>query len=49
MKSTDLEHWQDISSQVSFPRGMRHGTILKVPESIVRNLQKPQTNQNIKL
>ncbi len=40
MKSTDMEHWQDISAEVSFPRGIRHGTALKVPEAIVRNLRQ---------
>jgi hypothetical protein len=40
VKSADLEHWQDISSQVSFPKGARHGTVLKVPESVVRHLQE---------
>jgi hypothetical protein len=38
-KSSDLAHWQDISTQVSFPKGARHGTVLKVPGQIVRNLQ----------
>jgi beta-xylosidase len=39
MKSRDLEHWQDISSEVSFPKGIRHGTALKVPASAVPGLQ----------
>jgi Glycosyl hydrolases family 43 len=38
-KSSDLEHWQDISPQISFPKGARHGTVLKVPGQIIRNLQ----------
>ena len=38
VKSTDLEHWRDISPQVSFPKGARHGTVLKVPRSVVENL-----------
>ena len=45
MKSPDMEHWQDISSQVSFPKGIRHGTALKVPISVVRNLQLRETDQ----
>ncbi len=44
VKSVDLEHWRDISPQVSFPRGARHGTVLRIPESIVRILQERQTN-----
>ena len=44
VQSSDLEHWQDISTQVSFPKGARHGTVLKVPMTIVNNLQLHQTN-----
>ena len=40
VKSSDLELWQDISAQVSFPKGIRHGTALKVPASVVQNLLK---------
>ncbi len=40
VKSSDLEHWQDISAQVSFPKGIRHGTALQVPASVVQNLLK---------
>ena len=40
VKSADMEHWQDISAQVSFPQGMRHGTALKVPASVVQSLLK---------
>ena len=47
VKSTDLEHWQDISPQVSFPRGTRHGTVLKVPADVVRNLQNQVTNTQL--
>jgi hypothetical protein len=36
--STDLIHWRDISTQVSFPKGARHGTVLRVPENLIRNL-----------
>ena len=39
VKSSDLKHWQDISPQVSFPKGIRHGTVLRVPKSVVRHLQ----------
>jgi beta-galactosidase len=40
VKSADLQHWQDISAQVSFPKGIRHGTALKVPANVVQNLLK---------
>jgi len=38
IKSTDLKTWQDISSAVTFPKGIRHGTVLTVPESIVEQI-----------
>ena len=38
VKSADLEHWQEISASVSFPKGFRHGTVLRVPEIVVKNL-----------
>jgi len=42
VKSTDLEHWQDV--QVSFPKGARHGTVLKVPETIIHKIQNLPTH-----
>ncbi|CAN5362257.1 hypothetical protein BH23BAC1_BH23BAC1_51680 [soil metagenome] len=30
VKSTDLKNWTDISDKISFPAGMRHGSIFKV-------------------
>lgn len=30
VKSSDLETWTDISDQVSFPKGVRHGTVFAV-------------------
>jgi hypothetical protein len=44
VKSTDLKHWQDISADVSFPKGSRHGTISFVPENLVNNLS-PQNSK----
>jgi beta-xylosidase len=38
-KSSDLVHWQDISDRVSFPKGARHGTVLRVAESVVQRIQ----------
>ncbi len=39
VKSRDLEHWEDISKKVSFPKGVRHGTVLRVPESVVKKIE----------
>lgn len=36
--SSDLKNWTDISDKVHFPEGTRHGTILKVEESVVSNI-----------
>ena len=38
-KSSDLVRWQEISERVSFPKGARHGTVLRVPERCVLNIQ----------
>lgn len=38
VKSKDLKNWQDISKEVVFPKGARHGTILRVPENVVKSL-----------
>jgi len=42
IKSTDLKEWHDISPEVSFPKGIRHGTVSMVPESIVQKIQNPR-------
>jgi hypothetical protein len=33
VRSDDLENWEDISDEISFPGGMRHGTIFKVSQA----------------
>jgi beta-xylosidase len=42
IKSADMKTWQDISPKVTFPKGIRHGTVLTVPESIVQPIQNPR-------
>lgn len=42
VRSKDFVTWEDISDQVSFPQGTRHGTVFKVPFAILENLK----NQN---
>lgn len=32
--------WEDISEQISFPTGTRHGTVIKVPAELIANLKK---------
>lgn len=39
MASSDLETWHDISDQVHFPRGTRHGTAFEVAPSVLEKLK----------
>jgi len=39
VRSADLESWTDVSKQMRFPPGHRHGTVLKVPRSILDGLE----------
>jgi hypothetical protein len=41
IKSTDMKAWQDISPTITFPKGIRHGTVLSVPVSVVQQIQNP--------
>ncbi len=36
--SSDLENWGDISDQIHFPEGTRHGTVFKTSQKILDNL-----------
>ena len=38
MRSGDLEHWEDITDQLTFPEGMRHGSVLEVKQSVLDTL-----------
>jgi Glycosyl hydrolases family 43 len=40
VKSTDLKQWEEISDSISLPVGLRHGSIIKVPASVVDKLIK---------
>lgn len=40
VRSKDLKTWEDISNQVKFPEGIRHGTAFKVLPSLVESLKK---------
>lgn len=37
-RSKDLRRWDDCSQQMVFPKGQRHGTVLRVPEGVARGL-----------
>ena len=38
VKSKDLKTWADVSKEMSFPAGCRHGTVLKVAKEIIDGL-----------
>ena len=38
VKTRDFKTWTDVSKQMRFPRGHRHGTVVRVPEGVLRGL-----------
>jgi hypothetical protein len=36
--SADWKQWEDISGQLQFPEGARHGTVLRVPRAVLTKL-----------
>ncbi len=38
VRSKDFKTWEDVSDQVSFPKGLRHGTVLEVSKSVYDKL-----------
>lgn len=41
IRSKDLERWEDISDQLEFPEGARHGTAFRAPRVLVEQLKRP--------
>ena len=39
VRSSDLKTWTDISNQIQFPEGTRHGTIFKVKKSLYNKIK----------
>lgn len=39
VRSKDMKTWEDVSDQITFPRGTRHGTAFKVPVRILEALK----------
>lgn len=35
VRSKDLRTWEDVSQQLEFPKGARHGSVLRVPRSVI--------------
>lgn len=40
VRSADLKNWEDISKQISFPNGTRHGTVFRAPLTLLEQLKK---------
>ncbi len=45
VESTDLLNWRDISEKLSVPKGLRHGTVLRVSRDEVDRLLKMPLNK----
>jgi len=41
VRTTDWKKFEDVTEQVSFPADHRHGTVVRIRESLARQLQKP--------
>ena len=39
VRSRDLKTWENVTENISFPKGVRHGTIFRVKSEIVRRLE----------
>jgi len=40
VRSTNLRDWEDVTAQISFPAGTRHGTAIEVPCGLVEGLKE---------
>lgn len=40
IRSKDLKIWEDVSDQVKFPEGIRHGSVFKVSPTMLKSLQR---------
>ncbi len=40
VRSLDLKQWTDISDQLDFPEGTRHGTVLRIKASVLNQLRQ---------
>lgn len=42
MRTRDFRHWENISDQIEFPEGTRHGTVLPVSDAVLERLKQLQ-------
>ncbi len=40
VRSTDLKHWESINDEISFPKGSKHGSFLRLTRNEAERLQK---------
>ncbi len=40
VRSADLKSWEDVSDKVSFPKGVRHGTVIQITSKEFKRLTK---------
>ena len=40
IRSKDLNNWEDVSEQISLPKGLRHGSVFSVEKSVLEDLLK---------
>jgi len=38
VRSRNLKDWENATFRISFPKGVRHGTVLRVPRAVVAKL-----------
>jgi hypothetical protein len=38
MRTADFQNWEDVSDQLSFPKGTRHGTVFAVSQEVLDKL-----------
>ena len=39
-----MQNWTDITPELSLPKGIRHGTVIAVPGSVISNVIKALAN-----
>lgn len=39
LRSADLKQWEDVSSQIFMPEGIRHGTVFAAPRTVLEQLR----------
>jgi hypothetical protein len=45
VRSKDMKTWEDVTSQMVFPPGLRHGTVIAVPLDVITNLATANPGQ----